>query len=1212
ICINGIQIKEPLEWPVENEDAYDEPPGIPPEATKYSTLEEAGKWREPIDNHTYIYAAQCYFYTHCKLDKALEKTVEYIKSLPYVKSFTKASVGGWLLETYSGETRNIVIGSNFRMKPMNRMWGPDGTGPPSKKDLIEKLNYKIKMYSDNLLYGNVYLFYTSGSSKEIFIPANQTPIILPNIVEIVKQNVPDSVKIKKLLSIGLFNSYQIQQAQDLINNFVINSQFDQRVHEFNNEKKQQPVYHKKNKNDDLNYNEHKIDNKEKDISQPGINKNLKSTMISYSPDGNAVYVACPYTYDPAFAFDNEKNLLWNAVFHQNYNLLVVLRDDTEDDNNAGYSYSQFKEMKNADILYFTAHGSEVDYGGVPIVLLPCSTNVKDWSNDDPLIIPTEITEIEDWASCLLCDPPTEHPWAGVAASAWVEANWKQELTQRKSIVFLGICNSYNLGWGTACGGGVTFSYNGDTWASTTYNHLDRLFNRMNGTIGNGNYRTAGDAYDNMVHNNLQINPSNTAITLCPAPKDGYSPASGDNVSDEGDGYFEVDTYCDASITLNPTGSNSPLYFTSSPAGVVSITNLVWDNSPYSNKITYHWKNTSDAAAVVTVHVNTDKFQSYGTDGNSDGYHILDFNGITPNGELGASYSFTCASSPVLNAAFSADNTNISVGGTVTFINLSTGSPTAWQWSFQGGTPSSSTQQNPAVTYYTAGTYDVSLTVSAGTESDTETKPGYINVSQGSQGDITISGNVKDGNFNSNLAGITVQANYDDGSLANSAITDDNGNFEFFVDYYWTGDVIALGGSSYGNQSIHLTEVISNKNLQFYLYGVSLSILKTQLSGNYYEFKAIGAPIYTESYTWNFGDGSFPETSSLWWRNYYYSCSQTLTYNYTVTLSILTESGQTFNASLPVTIEPCPAVTSGVYYGDECSTFRMGSTATILDLSSPFSDINYLGIWWGEGDVEYWDTESGSQHGTNPEHFMYIANCREFEHLFNSAGHYNVSLTAYNSAEQGNAIYLGFNIVDCSVQITNSYLWGSVIDHWNNAYYEWAGSYNLSTFDPRLYSIGFPSILDENIYVGACDEIVLNDGVTIEPAVGKEIVFYIDECLQGSDNKNMQIADNDRPQHETKCLTSEEHENIIQNYNNDVIIYPNPNNGIFMLSFTNPGTKIKQLEIFNSLGQLILKNNNIVKHNYLVDISRNNCGIYYVKILYENKTDIFKVAYSIIN
>ena len=40
----------------------------------------------------------------------------------------------------------------------------------------------------------------------------------------------------------------------------------------------------------------------------------------------------------------------------------------------------------------------------------------------------------------------------------------------------------------------------------------------------------------------------------------------------------------------------------------------------------------------------------------------------------------------LNAAFTADNTNICTGSTVTFTDQSSGSPTSWDWTFTGGTP----------------------------------------------------------------------------------------------------------------------------------------------------------------------------------------------------------------------------------------------------------------------------------------------------------------------------------------------------------------------------------------------------------------------------------------------------------------------------------------------------------------------------------------------
>lgn len=69
------------------------------------------------------------------------------------------------------------------------------------------------------------------------------------------------------------------------------------------------------------------------------------------------------------------------------------------------------------------------------------------------------------------------------------------------------------------------------------------------------------------------------------------------------------------------------------------------------------------------------------------------------------------------------------GGSVTFTDKSLLSPTSWSWSFPGGTPSSSTAQNPVVTYNTPGTYDVTLTASNVHGTGTaKTRSGYIVVS----------------------------------------------------------------------------------------------------------------------------------------------------------------------------------------------------------------------------------------------------------------------------------------------------------------------------------------------------------------------------------------------------------------------------------------------------------------------------------------------------
>ncbi|MEJ2593686.1 MAG: T9SS type A sorting domain-containing protein [bacterium] len=75
--------------------------------------------------------------------------------------------------------------------------------------------------------------------------------------------------------------------------------------------------------------------------------------------------------------------------------------------------------------------------------------------------------------------------------------------------------------------------------------------------------------------------------------------------------------------------------------------------------------------------------------------------------------------------FSADVTEICTSGTVNFTDESNGA-VSWSWTFEGGTPSSSTEQNPSVVYNTAGTYDVSLEVmNTLGDTESETKTNYI-------------------------------------------------------------------------------------------------------------------------------------------------------------------------------------------------------------------------------------------------------------------------------------------------------------------------------------------------------------------------------------------------------------------------------------------------------------------------------------------------------
>ena len=74
--------------------------------------------------------------------------------------------------------------------------------------------------------------------------------------------------------------------------------------------------------------------------------------------------------------------------------------------------------------------------------------------------------------------------------------------------------------------------------------------------------------------------------------------------------------------------------------------------------------------------------------------------------------------PPFTADFSASTDTVCVGNTVDFTDLSAGGPTSWSWTFEGGTPATSTDQNPTITYNTAGDFDVTLEVSDGTNTNT--------------------------------------------------------------------------------------------------------------------------------------------------------------------------------------------------------------------------------------------------------------------------------------------------------------------------------------------------------------------------------------------------------------------------------------------------------------------------------------------------------------
>ncbi len=84
---------------------------------------------------------------------------------------------------------------------------------------------------------------------------------------------------------------------------------------------------------------------------------------------------------------------------------------------------------------------------------------------------------------------------------------------------------------------------------------------------------------------------------------------------------------------------------------------------------------------------------------------------------------------VLMADFTSNTTTVCLGEDILFSDISTGEIIEWNWYFEGGVPDSSTYQNPTISYAASGTYNVSLTVSDGIDSDTIIMLDYITVNE---------------------------------------------------------------------------------------------------------------------------------------------------------------------------------------------------------------------------------------------------------------------------------------------------------------------------------------------------------------------------------------------------------------------------------------------------------------------------------------------------
>ncbi|MEP7169358.1 MAG: PKD domain-containing protein, partial [Bacteroidota bacterium] len=150
------------------------------------------------------------------------------------------------------------------------------------------------------------------------------------------------------------------------------------------------------------------------------------------------------------------------------------------------------------------------------------------------------------------------------------------------------------------------------------------------------------------------------------------------------------------------------------------------NLSYTWQTFLHHNNHEHPEATDTNRITSTVITPVGCDGNTYFYRIqltvTDPSGLSTKVE-GSLYP--ACGTPV--ADFMADKTADCPYSHILFTDLSSNAPGSWVWSFPGGSPSASNEQNPAVNYFNSGTFAVSLSSTNSTGTGAITKNGYITI-----------------------------------------------------------------------------------------------------------------------------------------------------------------------------------------------------------------------------------------------------------------------------------------------------------------------------------------------------------------------------------------------------------------------------------------------------------------------------------------------------
>ena len=167
------------------------------------------------------------------------------------------------------------------------------------------------------------------------------------------------------------------------------------------------------------------------------------------------------------------------------------------------------------------------------------------------------------------------------------------------------------------------------------------------------------------------------------------------------------------------GSGPGANFVASPTTTTIGTNIAFTDLSTGTPTTWLW-DFGDGATSTMQHPS----HPYAATGTYT-VTLTITNGSGSSTFARTNYITITSGTPVVD--FTANDTTPAVSQAVSFTDTSSGTPTAWEWSFgDGGTSTNGPQVSHA--YNTAGTYSVTLTVTTASGQATVTKTNYIVVS----------------------------------------------------------------------------------------------------------------------------------------------------------------------------------------------------------------------------------------------------------------------------------------------------------------------------------------------------------------------------------------------------------------------------------------------------------------------------------------------------